>query len=52
MELIIQQPSAFSFVYARCYKIDNRNDRIKEARQENPKQSLYTTIRQPYTFIP
>ena len=39
-------------VYVRCYKIDNRNDRIKETRQENPKQSLYPTIWQPHTFIP
>lgn len=39
-------------VYVRCYKIDNRNDRIKETRQECPKQSLYPTIRQPNTFIP
>ena len=39
-------------VYVRCYKIDNRNDHIKETRQEYPKQSLYPTIRQPHTFIP
>lgn len=31
-------------VYVRCYKIDNRNDRIKETRQEYPKQSLYPTV--------
>ena len=34
------------------HKINNRNDRIKETRQEYPKQSLYPTIRQPHTFIP
>ena len=34
MELIIQQPSAFSFVYVRYDKIENRNDHIKETRQE------------------
>ena len=43
--------SFFLLVYVWCYTIDNRNDRIKETRQEYPKQSLYPTIRQPNSFI-
>ena len=35
------------FIYARSDIINNRDDRIKETRQEYPKQSLYPTIRQP-----
>ena len=43
---------SFLLVYAWCDKIDNRDDRIKETRQEYPKQSHYPTIWQPHTFIP
>lgn len=42
----------FLFVQSGSYEIDNRKDSIKETRQENPKQSLYPTVRQPHAFIP
>ena len=44
MELIIQQPSAFSFVYVRYDKIENRNDHIKETRQENRSSACSANI--------
>ena len=43
-EATSNRPSSVLFVYVRCYKINNRNDRIKETRQEYPKQSPYPTI--------
>ena len=44
MELIIQQPSAFSFVYVRYDKIENRNDHIKETRQGNRSSACSANI--------
>ena len=51
-EVTPHHPILNLLVYVWCNKIYNRNDRIKETRQEYPKQSLYPTIRQPNTFIP
>ena len=50
-EVTPHHPILRLLVYVWCNKIYNRNDRIKETRQEYPKQSLYPTIWQPNSFI-